>query len=75
MVVQGEELRKDVRDAWLHKLLPVFSESLVAGRGSSSKAKQVLEVLAGRLEQILADFPVLGRVQITGHKKGWAGFS
>lgn len=39
------------------------------------KLLQVLEVLAGKLEQMLAEFPVLGKVQITGHKKGWAEFS
>lgn len=50
-------------------------QSFWRGRGSSSKGKEVLEVLVGKLQQILADFPVLGRVQITGHKKGWAGFS
>jgi len=45
------------------------------GRGSSSKGKQVLEVLVGKLELVLAGFPVLGRGQITGRQKHWAGFS
>lgn len=36
--VLREELRMDVRDVWLHRLLPIF-ESLVKGRGSSRKGK------------------------------------
>lgn len=43
--------------------------------GGKRKLLQVLEVLIGKLEQILAEFPVLGKVQITGHEKGWAEFS
>lgn len=36
--VLREELRMDVRDVWLHRLLPIF-ESLVKGRGSFRKGK------------------------------------
>lgn len=54
-------------------LLLIF-ESLVKGRGSSRKGKCVLEVQVGTSEQVPSDCLVLGRVQVMGYKKGWAGF-
>lgn len=40
----------------LHEPLPVL-DGFGKGRGGSGKDKQVLEALASKLEQILADFP------------------